>query len=77
MEQWLNIGADQVEAILKNDKDYQQMLVELEQAEEKYLNVVAKLSAEEREIVEDYIALCEDVEYQKTHTAYKVGRMFR
>ena len=73
----MKIGANQVEELLKQDPEYNEMMAELAEAEEKYLKVREKLSPEDREIVEHYIALCEDVEYQKTHTAYKAGRMFR
>lgn len=77
MEQWLKIGASQVEELLKKDSEFQELLTELKEAEKRYTMVRAKLSPSDREIVEDYISLCEDVEYWKTHTAYKVGRMFR
>ena len=77
MEQWLKTGANQVQELLEHDPEYKQMMAELVQAEEEYLKIMAKLSPEDREIVEHYIALCEDVEYQKTHTAFRVGKMLR
>ena len=77
MEKWLRIGKHQVMEILSHDPEFQKLLAELEQAELKYQEVLAKLSPEDQKIVENYIALCEDVEYQKTHTAYKCGRMFK
>ena len=77
MEQWLKFGANQVQELLEHDPEYKQMMAELVQAEEAYLKIMAKLSPEDRETVEHYIALCEDVEYQKTHTAFRVGKMLR
>lgn len=77
MEQWLRIGRYQVQEILDHDPEFKVLLTQLEQAEEDYRKVRNKLSAEDQEIVENYIALCEEVEYQKTHTAYRCGRMHR
>ena len=77
MEQWLRIGRYQVQEILDHDSEFKLLLTQLEQAEEDYRKVRNKLSAEDQEIVENYIALCEEVEYQKTHTAYRCGRMHR
>lgn len=77
MEQWLRIGRYQVQEILDHDPEFKLLLTQLEQAEEDYRKVRNKLSAEDQEIVENYIALCEEVEYQKTHTAYRCGRMHR
>ena len=62
--------------MLSQDPEFNEMMAALAKAEEKYHMVTQKLSPEDREIVEHYIALCEEVEYQKTHTAYRVGRMF-
>lgn len=77
MEQWLTIGAKTVQELLEHDPEYKKMMAELAEAEEKYLKVREKLSPEDQEIIEHYIALCEDVEYQKTHTAFRVGKMLR
>lgn len=77
MEEWLRVGLYQVQELLKCDPEYQKILVELEQAEVKYRNVSNKLTKQEQECIEDYIALCEELEYQRTHTAYRCGRMKR
>jgi hypothetical protein len=77
MEKWLRIGQPQVQEILDRDPDFQKLLSELECLEVTYQQVLKKLSPEDQEIVERYIGLCEELEYQKTHTAYKCGRMHR
>lgn len=77
MEQWLRIGRLQVQEILDHDPEFNQLLAQLEQAEIEYRRVMDTLPPEDQEIIENYIALCEDVEYQKTHTAYRCGRMHR
>jgi hypothetical protein len=77
MEKWLRIGQPQVQEILDHDPDFQKMLSELEGLEAQYQQVLQKLSSADQEIVERYIGLCEELEYQKTHTAYKCGRMHR
>lgn len=77
MEEWLRIGMPQVHERLKHDAEFQKMLQDLNRAEEEYLKVMKKLTSEERACVDDYIALCEEVEYQKTYTAYRCGKMRR
>ena len=77
MDKWLKIGRLQVQEILDHDPEFKQLLAQLEQAEKEYRKVIKTLPPQEQEIIENYIALCEDVEYQKTHTAYRCGRMDR
>lgn len=77
MEEWLRIGVHQVQELLNHDPEYQKILHDLSVAEKKYHQIMKKLTIEERECVDDYIALCEELEYQRTHTAYRCGRMRR
>ena len=77
MEKWLKIGQPQVQELLDRDPDFQRMLAQLEVLEEQYQQILKKLNPEDQEIVERYIGLCEELEYQRTHTAYKCGRMHR
>lgn len=48
------------------DAWYQQLLKQCEEAEKRYQQIVNKLSDEERDSVERYIALCEELEYRRT-----------
>ena len=77
MDEWLRIGVHQVNELLKHDPEYQEIRRRFVIAEEKYLQIMDKLTLEERECVGDYIALCEDLEYQRTHTAYRCGKLRR
>lgn len=77
MEEWLRIGMQQVQELLDHDPEYQKILHDLFVAEKKYLQIMKKLTSDERECVDEYIALCEELEYQRTHTAYRCGRMRR
>lgn len=70
MREWLEIGIHQVNALLARDADYQRLKQELEKAQVGYRTATEKLTPKELEQIEDYIALCEEIEYQKTLTAY-------
>ena len=77
MEEWLEYGMDQVNAILSQDPDFQQLLEQLQKAETDYLAVIKKLSPEDAERIDKYIDLCEETQYQKTFTAYYCGKQNR
>ena len=53
-------------ALTEADEWYQQLLRECETAEVSYQKVLSRLSAADRETVEHYIALCEEMEYRRT-----------
>ena len=53
-------------SLTQEDEWYQQLLHQCEAAEVRYHQVVQKLSDEDREAVERYIALCEEMEYRRT-----------
>lgn len=75
MKQWNEIGIYQVRDILSRDGEYEKLMNQCNKARERYDAIVAKLTAQEREEIEDYIALCEELDYQWTHTAYRCGLM--
>ena len=58
-EKWIN-------ALAQEDVWYQQLLQQCEEAEKRYQQIVDRLSDEERDSVERYIALCEELEYRRT-----------
>ena len=74
MKEWLDTGIYQVGALLERDADFQSLLHQLENARVGYNEAISALSEQHREQVGDYIALCEEVEYQKTLTAYYCGK---
>ena len=74
MREWLETGTHQVNALLSSDADFQQLTERLQEAKTGYLAAIGKLPPEEQESIEDYIALCEEVEYQKACAAYYCGK---
>ena len=77
MEEWIKVGQPQMQEILDRNPEFQSLLSELERSEAEYQQVLQKLTQEDQQIVERYIGLCEELDYQKTHTAYQCGRMHR
>ena len=74
MKEWLQTGMYQVNGLLREDQDFQNLMQRLEIAGKDYQRILSKLSLEEKLIIENYIALCEEIEYQKTFTAYYCGK---
>ena len=74
MKEWLDTGMHQVKGLLSKDADFQGLLNQLTMAQNEYQTVVGKLPPAEQKIIENYIALCEEAEYQKTLTAYYCGK---
>lgn len=75
MKEWLEQGFHQVNGLLSQDADFQALQQRLAEAQIKYQAVVDRLSPEDLETIENYIALCEEIEYQKALTAYYCGKL--
>ena len=56
------------------DHQYQQMLEIVKGKEAKFLNVRNSLSPEQRDIIDDYIAACEELDHILTGIAYTLGK---
>ncbi len=74
MNDWLEYGYLETVKRVKNDAVYQALLEKCSEQERIHEAIMQKLTTEERIAVEDYIALCEELQYQKTHTAYYCGK---
>ena len=74
MREWLERGIHQVNDLLRNDQDFQGLSQRLDTAKRDYDAAVKELPSNQRQAIEDYIALCEELEYQKTFTAYYCGK---
>lgn len=74
MDQWLTLGLHQVNILVGEDEEYQRLLAEMNKAQAEYDAVMEKLALEDQQKVEHYIALCEDLEYQKTIAAWYCGK---
>ena len=77
MKEWLETGMQQVRALLETDADFQDLTGQLTDAGRNYRSVIQKLPAKDREIIEYYLALCEEVEFQKILAAYHCGKEYR
>lgn len=73
-EEWNDWASKKVDQRAALHRDYQEMLRDCEVCEQTYNAVVEKRSLEEREKIEDYIAMCENVEYMRTQIAYEFGK---
>ena len=74
MNEWLDYGCRETTERVKKDAFYQKLLKKCEEQERRYECIMSKLDPGDRMVVEDYIALCEELQYQKTHTAYYFGK---
>lgn len=74
MKEWLETGMPQVNALLVSDEDFQKLTQRLTAAGEQYRRLLRTLSPQDREVIEAYLTLCEEAEYQKTVAAYYCGK---
>lgn len=74
MKEWLETGIQQVTALLREDPDFQGLSQRLDEAKKNYDRATRSLTPDQQQTVEDYIALCEELEYQRTFTAYYCGK---
>lgn len=77
MNEWLERGIYQVNALLQRDADFLELLQQLTEMRKDYLSVIKKLSSKEQEIIKNHIAQCEEAEYQRAITAYCCGKITR
>ena len=69
LEVW-NAAQDAINSAAGEDAYYQETLRECREAEAKYLEVVGRLTPEEREVIDDYVTVCENLEFQRARIAY-------
>lgn len=75
MEKWNTDIALRVAARAKTDVFYQELLRECEAKSEVYHSIMDVLSETEREQVDEYIGMCEELEHRMTQLAYEIGRV--
>ena len=73
MEMWNSEISRRAAASAEGDAFYQELLQECEEKEAVYKKITAILPEERRELIEGYIAICEDLEYRMTQLAYELG----
>ena len=70
MLDWINYGADRVDAVAAGDGEYQALVAALRAVEDAHAAVLQKLTEEERELMLEYEDLITEIEYRKTQIAY-------
>jgi hypothetical protein len=65
--------AERVTAKAGGDSYYQELLCQCEIKEIEYHRIICKLLPTEQEQVDDYVAVCEELEYRRTQLAYELG----
>ena len=75
MDTWNQYAYSQIAAMARQDNVYLELLEECKVFEAKYLVLMEKLDETEREIVDSYIASCENMEFRFAQLAYCYGRL--
>ena len=63
----------QLNLLASSDKLYQELLTECQKQEEDYLRIKCSLSTSDQELLDRYIALCEELEYRRTYLAFDIN----
>lgn len=72
--EWTEWAVHQVTEMALHDRDYRELCLLRNEQETVYISIMEKLSPEEKEQVEDYIASCENLEYMMSIMAYEFGK---
>ena len=73
MNKWSIRVDEKVTAKAGNDSEHEELLRQCVEKEAEYQKIMCKLSLAEREQVDNYIAVCEELEYRRTQLAYELG----
>ena len=73
MNRWNHYAYLKISALAGNDEIYLELQAENKLLEAKYTELMGKLEESERELVDRYIASCEDLEFRFAQLAYCVG----
>ena len=65
---------DALISLAKEDEDYQQSLKRIRELEPEYNRIREGLKPEEQKALEDYIALCGELDDYMTVLAYRLGK---
>lgn len=74
MLDWVNFGADRVDAAAQADREFQALLAALRAVEDAHAAILNKLSPEDRETILEYEDLMTEIEYRKTQIAYNLNK---
>ena len=74
MDHWNEYAYPKITARAKQDEIYLELLAENRILEQEYVKLMERMGESEQEIVDSYIASCENLEFRLTQIAYQVGR---
>ena len=74
MDDWNEYAYPKITARAKKDKIYLELLEENRILEQEYAKIMERMHEAEQEIVDAYIASCENLEFHLTQIAYQIGR---
>ena len=75
MRQWLEFGSQKVGIFLQSDPDYQRLSQKMDDIQDLYESLLARLSPEDRELIRSYHIIAQDLETLRTVAAWYCGRM--
>jgi len=73
MELWADAICQQISEKCRIDPEYQKVLEECREREQVYHAVLAELTQQQRSAIDDYIAICEELEFQFARVAFYCG----
>ena len=77
MQEWAYYAMDAIHALAQEDPDYLSLNEKRLGMEAEYERVMAGLPQAQRELIEDYQRICEEMQFQKIRLAYFLGRKHR
>lgn len=73
MELWADAVSWQIAEKCRRDPEYRKTLEECREREQTYQAVLADLTPQQRSAIDDYIAICEELEFQFARVAFGCG----
>ena len=73
MGSWTEKTFLQVTQKCGQDGEYQKILAECREQEQSYHAVLMQLTEQQRQTIDDYIAICEELEFQFARVAFECG----
>ena len=74
MDDWINGACDQVDALVSQDADYRKLSMRRRELEQKCMDILDALTPAQRNTLEEYEYVIMEMAYQRTQTAYRLGK---